>query len=152
MNREASAIWASLEFRKPALLRVVEPMSAGQMLWIPPNGRNSVAWLMWHIAEVEDNWVRDLLYAEPKRYPLGCSVRDATPGRFPRKNELLDYFHKVRGLTRNRLAASSERDFDRSVVDEHFGQLSVRELWAGVATSFAWHAGQIAMMSRLMQM
>ena len=152
MNREVSAIWAALEFRKPALLQVVEPMSASQMLWISPHGRNSVAWLMWHIAEVEDNWVRDLFYAEPERYPFGCSVQDATADQFPSKNELLDYFHEVRGLTKSRLAASTEGDFDRSVVDEHFGQLSVRELWAGVATSFAWHAGQIAMMSRLMQM
>ncbi len=151
MNPEASTIWANLEFRKPALLRVVEPMSASEMLWIPPNGRNSVAWLIWHIAEVEDNWVRDLLYAEPKRYPFSCSVPDATADQFPDKNELLDYFHHVRGLTKSRLAAITERDFDRTVVDEHFGQLSVRDLWAGVATSFAWHAGQIAMMSRLMQ-
>ena len=151
MNREPSAIWANLEFRKPTLLRVVEPMSASEMLWIPPNGRNSVAWLIWHIAEVEDNWVRDLVYSEPKRYPFGCPVRDATADQFPNKSELLDYFHEVRGLTKTRLAASGQKDFDRTVVDEHFGQLSVRELWAGVATSFAWHAGQIAMMSRLMQ-
>jgi hypothetical protein len=121
MNREASAIWANLEFRKPALLRVVEPMSDGQMLWVPPHGRNCVAWLLWHIAEVEDNWVRDLLYAEPKRYPFGGSVRDAAADPFPSKNELLDYFRDVRGLTQSRLAASSESDFDRSVIDEHFG-------------------------------
>lgn len=106
---------------------------------------------MWHIAEVEDNWVRDVLYDEPKSYPFGFSVRDAAEGEFPGKKELLDYFHRVRSVTRNRLAGSVETDFDRGVIDELFGRLTVRELWAGVATSFSWHAGQIAMMNRLMQ-
>ncbi len=77
MNREAQVVWASLEFRKPAMLQIVEAIAAEQMQWVPSNGRNSIAWLLWHIAEVEDNWIRDLWLGEPRRYPFGRSVRDA---------------------------------------------------------------------------
>lgn len=77
MNREAKVIWASLEFRKPQMLFLVEPLSREQMHWIPPNEKNSIAWQVWHIAEVEDNWVRHILLEEERQYPFGCSLRTA---------------------------------------------------------------------------
>jgi hypothetical protein len=43
MNREAQVVWASLEFRKPAMLQIVEAIAAEQMQWVPSNGRNSIA-------------------------------------------------------------------------------------------------------------
>jgi hypothetical protein len=81
VNREAQVVWASLEFRKPVMLQIVEALAAEQLHWVPPHGRNSIAWLLWHIAEVEDNWIRDLWLGEPRRYPFGRSVRDASRGR-----------------------------------------------------------------------
>jgi uncharacterized damage-inducible protein DinB len=150
VNREAQVVWAGLEFRKPAMLSIVEKLSEEQMHWVPPNGRNSIAWQVWHIAEVEDNWVRDRLLGESRRYPFAVSVRDATRAQYPAKAVLLSYFHEVRELSKKRLDATTEADFDRMVQDAHFGPLSVRDVWSGVVTSFAWHAGQIALTHRLM--
>jgi DinB superfamily len=150
MNREAQVVWASLEFRKPAMLQIVEAIAAEQMQWVPSNGRNSMAWLLWHIAEVEDNWIRDLWLGEPRRYPFGRSVRDARREHYPAKAELLAYFHEIRDLTKKRLEATTEADFDKMVYDAHFGPLSMRDVWGGVITSFAWHAGQIALTNRLL--
>ena len=150
MNREARMVWAGLEFRKPAMLNILESLSEEQMHWVPPNGRNSMAWQLWHIAEVEDNWVRDLLSGEPRRYPFGVSVREATRQQYPTKARLLAYFQEVRDLSKRRLEATPEADFDKTVHDPHFGPLSVRDVWGGVITSFAWHAGQIALTNRLM--
>ena len=150
MNREAQAVWAGLEFRKPAMLQIVEALSEEQMHWVPANGRNSIAWQVWHIAEVEDNWVRDRLLGEPRRYPFGVSVRDARMAQYPTKAVLLGYLHEVRALSKKRLEETSEADFDRMIHDAHYGPLSVRDVWGGVVSSFAWHAGQIALTSRLM--
>jgi uncharacterized damage-inducible protein DinB len=36
----------------------------------PPNGVNSIARLLWHIAEVEDNWIREQTLHVPKYYPF----------------------------------------------------------------------------------
>ena len=122
LSAEALTLWAALEFRKPMLLRYVEPLTQEELVWRPPGGGNSVAWQLWHIAEVEDNWVRQLLLGEERRFPFGMSVRTAGDG-----------------------------DFDHVVQDAHFGALTFREVWAGVATSFAWHAGQVPLTLRLLR-
>ncbi len=94
MNREARVVWAGLEFRKPAMLRIVDKLAEEQMHWVPPNGCNSIAWQVWHIAEVEDNWVRDILRGAPKRYPFGSSVRTASREQYPPKPSYWPIFTK----------------------------------------------------------
>ena len=137
MTPQARAIWSALEFRKPMLLRNVEPLSEPQMRWSPGPDRNSIAWQLWHIAEVEDNWVRALVTNEPLRFPFGVGVRDAHDEHYPAKQQLLDYFHEVRSLTKMRLEAARESDFDRTVEDVDFGRLTVLDVWSGVVTSLA---------------
>jgi len=148
---EARAVWAALEFRSPALLRYVAPLDDGELRWRPPGGGNSVGWQLWHIAEVEDNWVRQLLLGEPRRYPFGASVRDAADHAYPPKRALLAYLAEARRLSRDRLAALGAGDFERPLEDAHFGTITVREMWAGVVTSFAWHAGQVPLTIRLLR-
>ncbi len=75
---QAQAIWSGLEFRKPMLLRNVEPLSEPQMRWRPGAGPNPIAWQLWHIGEVEDNWIRTLVTGEPLHLPFGVQVREAT--------------------------------------------------------------------------
>ena len=145
MTPQAQAIWSALEFRKPMLLRNLEPLDEPQMRWLPGPGRNSIAWQLWHIAEVEDNWARRLLTGEPLRFPFGVEVRAASDDQYPAKAKLLDYFHEVRALSRNRLQAALTNEFKRPVEDPDFGRISVLDVWSGIATSFAWHAGQIAL-------
>ena len=149
MNSQARFVWEALEFRMPTILRIVEPLSEDQIRWWPPNESNSIAWLIWHIAEVEDNWIRGRLYEQPGRYPFGQSVRDATPAQYPSKATLLQYLAEVRALTKQRLEETTDEAFDRLIHDEHWGALSVRQLWSGVVTSCAWHGGQIALTNRL---
>ena len=64
---------------------------------------------------------------------------------WPSKSALVSYFHEVRALTKERLERTLEEDFERTVSDENFGSLTVRQLWGGVATSCAWHGGQIVL-------
>ncbi len=150
MNSQAQLVWDSLEFRTPIILRIVEPLSENQMRWWPPNRSNSIAWLIWHIAEVEDNWIRDRLYGEPRRYPFGRSVQDTAHDEYPAKAALLSYFAEVRALTKQRLEGMATEEFERFIHDSHWGTISVRQLWSGVVTSCAWHGGQIALTNRLM--
>jgi hypothetical protein len=147
MTARTELIWQALGFRTSALLQAVDGLTEAQLSWSPPNGANSVAWLLWHIAEVEDNWVRDKLYREPPRYPFGSSVRETNPGAYPGKSALVSYFHEVRSLSRERLERTVDADLDRAVEDDHFGELTVGQVWMGVATSCAWHGGQIVMLA-----
>ena len=148
MGPQARLVWDALEFRTPAMLQAIDLLSETALRWEPPNGANSVAWLLWHIAEVEDNWVRDRLYGLPKRYPFGRSVKATDARKSPRKAELLAYFHEVRTITQARLEQTSESEFDRLVEDDQYGTLTVRQLWGGVVTSGAWHGGQIVLVAK----
>ena len=73
MGPQARTIWDGLQFRTPAILRTVDAVSEEQFYWHAPNGGNSIAWLLCHIAEVEDNWARDKLLGLPRRFPFGRS-------------------------------------------------------------------------------
>ena len=125
-------------------------LDAAQLRWTPGPERNSVAWQVWHIAEVEDNWVRALVTCEPSRFPFGAPLLETPEDAWPTGSQLLDYLDEVRGLTRERLAGCSERDFETRVEDPDFGSMSVLDVWMGVVTSFAWHAGQVALTVKLM--
>jgi len=149
MVPEAKAFWSALEFRRPMMLRQVEPLSEEQMLWVPGPGRVSIAWQLWHIAEVEDLWIRELVLDKTLEFPFGVPVRDADASQYPKKLDLLRYFHKSRFLSQSRLEDISAPDFDRMVEDVNFGRIQVRDVWSGVATSFSWHAGQIALTAKL---
>ncbi|MCB9845517.1 MAG: DinB family protein [Phycisphaeraceae bacterium] len=148
MTPQGEAIWAGLEFRTPMVLRNIEPLSEDHLDWIPGEGRKSIRWQLWHIAEVEDNWIRTCLLSAPPRYPFGAALGESTAR--PDKPSLLQYFHEVRSLSRQRLEAMDEPDFARGVSDPDFGTLNARQLWAGVVTSFAWHGGQIAMTAKML--
>ena len=147
MTEQAAVLWRTLEFRTPAMLHAVHRLTDAQFAWAPPNGASSVAWLLWHIAEVEDNWVRDKLLALDRRYPFGASVKATAPSARPSRAELLEYFGEVRALSRARLESTTDAELARPVADEHFGQLTARDVWVGVATSCAWHGGQIVMLA-----
>jgi hypothetical protein len=40
MNALAQVVWDGLEFRKPAMLRILDAMTHEQMMWRPPNQAN----------------------------------------------------------------------------------------------------------------
>jgi uncharacterized damage-inducible protein DinB len=143
---QALAIWDALEFRTPGVLAKVAGLSGADLYWQPPNGANSIAWLLWHIAEVEDNWIRAAVLNLPRRYPFGASVKEAASADQPSKDALVAYLHEVRALSRDRLERTADDEFDRVVIDEHYGPMTVRQVWAGVATSGAWHGGQIVLL------
>lgn len=154
MIPEARSIRAGLEFRLPMMLRNVEPLSEDQLHWVPGPGRNSIAWQLWHIAEVEDNWPAAIIgpalgWDDPPRYPFGVMHPRATRDQYPPKARLLDYLHDVRRRTRERLERLRASDMDVVVHDPDYEKLTVRDVWAGVVTSFAWHAGQIALTAKL---
>ena len=147
MNQSAQTIWDALEFRMPAVLRAVEPLTEEELRWQPPNAANSIGWLLWHIPEVEDNWVRERLLGLPRRFPFGKPVREALPTEYPEKAALLAYFREVRDLSRDRLEQTTSDELLRIVSDKTWGTITVGQLWCGVATSGAWHGGQIALIA-----
>jgi len=152
MIAESKAVWSGLEFRKPMMLRNVEPLSEEQMLWVPGDGRKCVAWQLWHIAEVEEVWISNLITRDPPRFPFGHRLAEVEHDLtiYPKRDELLAYFHEVRSITKKRLENAKAEDFEREITDADFGTRPARDIWQGVVTSFAWHAGQLAMTAKML--
>ena len=127
MTPQAAVLWRTLELRTPAMLDAVDRLGESQLTWAPPNGGNSVAWLLWHIAEVEDNWVRDKLHGLERRYPFGTSVK-AGHVAYPSKAELLAYFRDVRDhLMLVNEEVSAQRDLLTTVLEANMAVISVEQ-------------------------
>jgi len=152
MIPEAKAVWSGLEIRKLMMLRNVESLSDEQMSWVPGEGRKCIAWQLWHIAEVEEVWISEVVLGEAPRFPFGVRLADVEHdlAKYPKKDALIAYFHEVRAITQHRLERATQEDFEHEVTDADFGTRPARDIWQGVVTSFAWHAGQLAMTAKLM--
>lgn len=53
MKTQAHVLSDGLQFRTPAMQDIIERLSDQQLQWQPPNGANAIAWMLWHIPEVE---------------------------------------------------------------------------------------------------
>jgi uncharacterized damage-inducible protein DinB len=152
-----------LEFYRripPLARRAVEGAELDQLLATPAPQANSIAWLIWHLARVQDHHVAELL-GEDQVWIDGWAARfglesdqsntgyghDAEEMAAVRPQEpevLLDYLEAVDRRTQTWLAEVTAADLDR-VVDRRWDPavtLGVRLV--SVADDCLQHAGQAA--------
>ena len=60
MSTFKAAIQSGLEEYLQALQRAIEGLTPAEMRWQPTLHTNHIAWLIWHMARVEDGWVSRL--------------------------------------------------------------------------------------------
>src|SRR5262249_60664433 len=66
MSTFKEAVQSGLEEYLQALTRAIEGLTPTEIRWQPTPHTNHIAWLVWHIARVEDGWVSRL-----RRGPAG---------------------------------------------------------------------------------
>jgi uncharacterized damage-inducible protein DinB len=154
--------------RLPGLVRsAVRDLSPDQLIQAPAPGANTVGWLVWHLARVQDDHVAELLGAEqvwtqdrwPARFGLPDGTLDTGYGHTPERvaavrpesgAALVAYYDAVHERTVGLLQGLSDTDLDR-VVDEGWDPpvtLGVRLV--SVANDDAQHAGQAAYLRGLL--
>jgi hypothetical protein len=159
---DVAALLLELYGRIPPLARdVVEGLDLVQLTEPPVPGSNPVAWLVWHLARVQDDHIAELLEAEQiwitggwaPRFGLdpdaqdtgyGHTARQVASVRPERPAVLLEYLDAVDARTRDMLARLAPEDLDR-VVDRRWDPpvtLGVRLV--SVADDCLQHAGQAA--------
>jgi uncharacterized damage-inducible protein DinB len=149
--------------RLPDLVRdAVDGLSAEQLHWAPKPGANSIGWLVWHLARVQDSHITELIDGAEQLWATGewasrfglkpdpddtgyahtaaqvAAVRPDGP------DVLISYFDAVAARTRDWLRTLSAKDLDR-VVDERWDPpvtLGVRLV--SVVDDDTQHAGQAA--------
>ncbi|MDP9073825.1 MAG: DinB family protein [Actinomycetota bacterium] len=154
--------------RIPPLARqAVDGLDPERLTEAPGPGANTVAWLVWHLARVQDHHVAELLATDqlwvegdwarrfglvpdPANTGYGHSPEDVVAVRPRSPGVLLEYLDAVYGRTRPMLAGLMEADLDR-IVDRRFDPpvtLGVRLV--SIADDSLQHAGQAAYLRGLL--
>lgn len=140
---------------------VVSDLSAEQLAWVPGPGANSIGWLVWHLARVQDSHVTELLGGDEvwasgdwaKRFGLdpdpentgyGHRADEVAAVRADGPEALTDYYDAVRARFGEVLATVDADGLDR-IVDRNWDPpvtLGVRLV--SIIDDCAQHVGQAA--------
>jgi hypothetical protein len=148
--------------RIPPLARdAVEGLDVDQLIEPPSPGTNSIGWLVWHLARVQDHHVSEILDTsqiwidgdwaghfgltpDPSNIGYGHTAADVLAVRPDRPEVLLNYLDAVDQRTRSMLETIVPTDLDR-IVDRRWDPpvtLGVRLI--SIADDSLQHAGQAA--------
>jgi DinB family protein len=159
---DVAALLLELYGRIPPLAReAVEGVDPDRLIEPPAPGANPIAWLVWHLARVQDHhvaelldedqiWVRDDwarrfgLDPDPSNTGYGHSAEEVAAVRPERPEALLEYLDAVDARTRPMLERLTPADLDR-IVDRRWDPpvtLGVRLV--SIADDSLQHVGQAA--------
>jgi Protein of unknown function (DUF664) len=145
----------------PLAAAAVDGLDGEDLGRAPKPGTNTIGWLVWHLARVQDHHVSELLDAEqvwvsgdwarrcglepdPSNTGYAHSADEVGAVRPETADVLLDYLHEVQGRTTTMLEGLGSEDLDR-VVDQRWDPpvtLAVRLV--SIADDSLQHAGQAA--------
>jgi hypothetical protein len=145
----------------PLARRAIDGVEPGRLTEPPSPGANTIAWLVWHLARVQDHHVAELIGSDqlwvggdwarrfgldpdPSNTGYGHSAEEVAAVRPEQPEVLLQYLDAVAARTATMLEALGPADLDR-VVDRRWDPpvtLGVRLV--SIADDSLQHAGQAA--------
>jgi hypothetical protein len=165
---DVAALLLELYGRIPPLARAaVDGVDRARLTEAPAHGANTIAWLVWHLARIQDHHVAEILDTDqiwvgggwagrfglepdPSNTGYGHTAGDVSTVRPDGPEALVEYLDTVDRRTRAMLAGLSQRDLDR-VVDRRWDPpvtLGVRLV--SIADDGLQHAGQAAYLRGLL--
>lgn len=165
---DVSELLLELYGRVPPLAeRAIEGVAAGRLVESPAAGTNSIAWLIWHAARVQDHHMAELLETDqiwleddwatrfglepdPSNIGYGHSAEDVAAVQPDDPAVLVDYLAAVWKRTRRALEALTPGDLDR-IVDRRWDPpvtMGVRLI--SIADDNLQHVGQAAYVKGLL--
>ena len=159
---DVAALLLELYGRVPPLAReAVDGLSASQLTRAPAEGTNTIGWLVWHIARVQDHHVAELLGEDqiwvsgdwaarfgldpdPRNIGYGHSPDDVAAVRPDGPDALIEYLDAVDARTRKMLEGLSAEDLDE-IVDRRWDPPVTRGVrLVSIADDSLQHVGQAA--------
>jgi uncharacterized damage-inducible protein DinB len=154
--------------RLPGLVRgAVRDLTPEQLCRAPAPGTNTVGWLVWHLARIQDDHVAEVMDVEQiwtaggwaQRFGLPSGADDTGYGHGPEEvaavrpqgaRTLVDYYQAVHERTVAYLRTLSDDDLDRIVDHRWDPPVTLGVRLVSVANDDAQHVGQAAYLRGLL--
>ena len=165
MSTFKEALLSGLEEYLQALQAAIEGLTPAETRWQPTMHTNHIAWLVWHMARVEDSWVSrmretsqvwtaegwaDRFGMDPESTGSGYASEDVRAIPEVPLSDLVAYFNAVRVVTRQCLDQATDNDLSR--VYQHRGRdRSGSWIWGHILVEESQHTGQVAMIRGMMR-
>jgi hypothetical protein len=159
---DVSSLLLELYGRIPPLARnAVSGLDPDQLTTPPAAGANPIAWLVWHLARIQDHHTAQLLEVEqlwvggdwarrfgldpdPSNTGFGHTPADVARVRPERPDVLLEYLDAVDGRTRSMLGGLAAADLDRIVDRRWDPPVTMGVRLVSIADDSLQHLGQAA--------
>lgn len=141
--KRSRAVWQRALRPDGAVKGPIPELPREQLVWRPAPGSHSIGRLLWHIADVEDRWLREFIQEGPFEPRFGKGSLDGTDNAsIPAWDDLMAYLEE----TRERTLAALPAYADRLAEERRFYtyRSSIGFIFTFMVTHEAAHAGQIA--------
>ncbi len=166
MSAFKEALLSGLEEYLQRLQVAIEGLTAAEVRWQPTMHTNHIAWLVWHMARVEDSWVSRILrgttqvwtaegwadrfHMDPESTGSGHASEDVRAMPEIPLSDLMAYFEAVRLVTRRYLDQATDNDLSR-VYHYRGGDRSGTWILGHILVEESQHTGQVAMIRGMMR-
>ncbi len=167
MSAFKTAIYSGLEECLQDLKRAIDGLTPAEARWQPTAHTNHIAWLVWHMARVEDLWINrhlrrttevwtadgwaDRFHMAAESDGFGQTIEDVRAMPELLLTDLLDYFDAVRVVTRQYLDQATDDDLFRAYPHPHMGALTGTWIMGHILVEESQHAGQVALIRGMMR-
>ena len=167
MSTFKEAIQSGLEEYLQALTRALEGLTPTEIRWQATPHTNHIAWLVWHMARVEDGWVSRLRRgptvwqadgwaARFHMDPTGSGGAGHTMEEVRAMPEiplpdLMAYFDAVRAVTRQYLEQATDADLSREYPRARGGVVTGSWIVGHILVEESQHTGQVALLRGMMR-
>jgi uncharacterized damage-inducible protein DinB len=166
MDAFKEAIRSGLEEYLQSLGRAIDGLTPAEARWQPTMHTNHIAWLVWHMARVEDSWVNRVLSGTTQVWKtegwadrFGMDLEETGSGQTSEDvrampeiplNELMEYFGAVRAATYRYLDHASDDDLLQEYSNRGSNRIGT---WivGHILVEESQHTGQVALIRGLMR-
>ena len=167
MNTFKEAIGSGLEEYLQELQRAIEGLTPDEARWQANDHTNHIAWLVWHMARVEDRWVNQVLRGTTevwiaggwaKRFNMapegsgaGQTIEEVRAMPDISLTDLMAYFEAVRAVTRQYLYQVTDADLVREYHHPRRGVVTGIWIMGHILVEESQHTGQVALIRGMMR-
>jgi uncharacterized damage-inducible protein DinB len=166
MSTFKEAIQSGLEEYLQGLKRAIEGLTPTEIRWQPTPHTNHIAWLVWHMARVEDGWVSrlrrrptvwqadgwaDRFHMDPASSGAGQTMEEVRAMPEISLPDLMAYFDAVRAVTRHYLEQAPEADLAQEYPHPRVGPRTGAWIVGHILVEESQHVGQVALLRGMMR-